>query len=222
MEINKSPQPRKVSEVIYINDRPLFPISWLHKQEFCEYQIYLENIMGIKVKPTKQMVEGKQEHEKLYDEFKKKATPATLDEMLLESKKAQIFSRELSVRDLGHGIYGLIDEVLLTPDSFIVIDDKPGTKTFLSNINQVYGYCLAFRAVVAQQDNRPIVAALRERGTDKIYWNLPFDLQAEEHITTIIEHIHSLLIGGIEFSSSDNPNKCRACRFRERCDRLCL
>jgi hypothetical protein len=63
------------------------------------------------------MVEGKQEHEKLYEEFKKEAVPATLDEMLLESKKAKILSRELSVRDLGHGIYGLIDEVLLTPDS---------------------------------------------------------------------------------------------------------
>ena len=219
MKINNLSQNRRVSGVIYINDRPLFPISWLHKQEFCEYQIYLENIMGIKVKPTKQMVDGKQEHEKLYDEFKKEAVPATFDEMLLESKKVQVYSRELRVRDLGHGIYGLIDEVLITPDSFIVIDDKPGTKTFLSNINQVFGYCLAFKAIVAQ-DNRPLVAALRERGTDNIYWNVPFDLQAEEHITNIVERIHSLLVGELEFSSSDNPNKCRACRFKERCDRI--
>ena len=122
MKINELPKPNKVSEIIYINERPLFPISWLHKQEFCEYQIYLENVMGIKVKPTKQIIEGKQEHEKLYDEFKKEAVPATFDEMLLESKKVQVYSREFRVRDLGHGIYGLIDEVLLTPDSFIVID----------------------------------------------------------------------------------------------------
>ena len=125
------------------------------------------------------------------------------------------------MRDLGHGIYGLIDEVLLTPDSFIVIDDKPGTKTFLSNINQVFGYCLAFKSAVVLQDSRPVIAALRERGTDNIYWSVPFDPQAEGHITTITERIHSLLIGGLEFSSSDNPNKCHACRFRERCDRLC-
>ena len=61
----------------------------------------------------------------------------------------------------------------------------------------------------------------RERGTDNIYWSMPFDPEAEGHITTVIERIHSLLIGALEFSSSDNPNKCRACRFRERCDRLC-
>jgi CRISPR/Cas system-associated exonuclease Cas4 (RecB family) len=221
MKINEFPQPKKVSGVIYINERPLFPISWLYKQEFCEYQIYLENVAGIKVEPTRQMVVGKQEHENLYEEFKKEAVPATLDEMLLESKKAQIFSRELSVRDLGHGIYGLIDEVLLTPDSFIVVDDKPGTKTFLSNINQVFGYCLAFKSSVVLQDSRPVIAALRERGTDNIYWNESFDSEAEGHITTIIERIHSLLIGELEFYSSDNPNKCRACRFKERCDRFC-
>ncbi len=221
MKISKLPQSKKISGVKYINERPLFPISWLQKQEYCEYQIYLENVAGIKVEPTKQMVVGKQEHENLYEEFKKEAIPATLDEMLIESKKVQILSRELSVRDLGHGIYGLIDEVLLTPDTFIVIDDKPGTKTFLSNKNQVFGYCLAFKSSVVSQDGRPVIAALRERGTDNIYWNEPFNLQTEGHIIAVIERIHSLLIGALEFNSSDNPNKCCACRFRERCDRLC-
>jgi CRISPR-associated exonuclease Cas4 len=221
MNIDKLPQSKKVSGVIYINERPLFPISWLHKQEFCEYQIYLENVAGIKVEPTKQMVVGKQEHENLYEEFKKEAVPATMDEMLLESKKAQILSRELSVRDLGHGIYGFIDEVLLTPDAFIVIDDKPGTKTFQSNINQVFGYCLAFKSSIVLQDSRPVIAALRERGTDNIYWSEPFNPKAEGHITAVIKRIHSLLIGALEFNSSDNPNKCRACRFKEICDRSC-
>ena len=116
MNINDLPQPKKVSGLIYFDYKTLFPISWLNKQDYCEYQIYLENIAGIKVEPTKQMVVGKQEHENLYKEFKKEAVPATIDEMLLESKKAKILSRELPVRDLGHGIYGLIDEVLLAPD----------------------------------------------------------------------------------------------------------
>ena len=98
-------------------------------------------MLGIKVAPTREMIEGKQEHQNLYDQFEKEAVPATLEEMLLESKKVTVFSRELRVRDTKHGIYGLIDEVLLTPNEFIVIDDKPGTKTFLSNIHQVFGYC---------------------------------------------------------------------------------
>jgi len=211
--------PGKIAGTIYIHNRLLFPISWLDKQEFCEYQIYLENIVGIKVEPTRQMIEGKQEHESLYQEFKKEAIPATLDQMLLQSKQVSLFSRELMVRDADHGIYGMIDEVLLTPDSFIVIDDKPGTRTFPSHINQVFGYCLAFKYSVTGQDSRPVIAALRERGTDNIFWNMHFNEEAEEHICAVIAHIHSLLKGEEEFTASNNPNKCRACKFREKCDR---
>lgn len=211
--------PGRITGTIYINNRLLFPVSWLNKQEYCEYQIYLEHIAGIKVEPTRQMAEGKREHETLYEEFKKEAVPSTIDQMLSESRKISVLSRELSVRDIGHGIYGMIDEVLLTPDAFIVIDDKPGTGVYLSSINQVYGYCLAFKYTLAIQDNRPVIAALRERGTDNIFWHEPFDLQAEKHICTVIERIHSLLNGNGEFTASDNPNKCRACRFRTKCDR---
>ena len=99
MNLNELPPPKKVSGLIYIDQRPLFPISWLNKQDYCEYQIYLENVAGIKVEPTKQMVEGKEEHENLYEEFKKEAVPATMEEMLLESKKVQVLSRELPIRD---------------------------------------------------------------------------------------------------------------------------
>jgi len=211
---------KQISEIIYIDDRALFPISWLHKQEYCEYQIYLENMLGIKVAPTQAIIEGKQEHQDLFDKFEKEAVPATLEEMLLESKKVTVFSRELRVRDTKHGIYGLIDEVLLTPGEFIVIDDKPGTKTFLSNIHQVFGYCLAFREEIGLSDNRPIVAALRERGTDNIYWHTPFNGPAEKEIVDVIERVHSLISGSLPFSSSENPNKCRACRFQDRCRRV--
>lgn len=211
---------RKVSEVIYRTNQMLFPISWLHKREFCEYQIYLENVKGIKVEPTKEMTEGKEEHEQLFSEFKKKAVPATLDEMLDKSKIAEVFSRELPVRDLKHGIYGLVDEILLTPDEFIVIDDKPGTKTFLSHIHQIYGYCLAFKEEIQHQDTRPLVAALRERGTDNVYWKSPFNREAEEMVVSVVERVHALLNGKVHFSSSDNANKCRACRLRDNCDQL--
>jgi len=210
---------KQISGVIYIDDRALFPISWLHKQGYCEYQIYLENILGIEAAPTREMIEGKQEHQDLYDQFEKEAVPATLEEMLLESKKVTVFSRELRIRDTKHGIYGLIDEVLLTPTEFIVVDDKPGTKTFLSNIHQVFGYCLAFREEIGISDNRPIVAALRERGTDNIYWHTPFDETAEKEILSVIERVHSLISGTLPFISTTNANKCRPCRFWDKCQR---
>jgi CRISPR/Cas system-associated exonuclease Cas4 (RecB family) len=165
------------------------------------------------------MVEGKQEHEQLYDAFKEKAVPATFEEMLVQSKTVQVFSREFRVVDAKHGVYGLVDEVMLTPEEFIVIDDKPGTKTFLSNIHQVYGYCLAFKETAKALDSRRIMAALRERGTDNIYWRAPFDELAEHTIIKVIRHIHAAISGSEVFNSANNPNKCKACRLKTNCDR---
>ena len=210
-----------IKGLIYNDGKPLFPISWLHKHGYCEYQLYLEHVAGIKVEPTKQMIEGKQEHEVLYQDFNKGAVPATIGEMLSESKKAQVLSREFFVVDPQHGIYGLIDEVLMTPESFIVIEDKPGRKSYLSNINQVFGYCLAFKHAVVPEDTRPIIGALRERGTDNIYWNALFDSQMEGQIVQVVERVHSLLVGGVEFDATANPKKCGACRFHEACDHFC-
>ncbi len=51
-----------ISQVKIIADKNNFPISWLNKQGFCEYGIYLENVKGISVKPTKSMLQGTKEH----------------------------------------------------------------------------------------------------------------------------------------------------------------
>ena len=215
----KHPQ---ISEVILIEGRDLFPISWLHKREYCEYQIFLENMKGIEIKPTKAMIKGKLEHERLESEFREKAVPATFAEMMEQSKAIKVLSRELPVRSFQYGIYGLIDEIHLSPNEFVVIDDKPGTKVYLSNIRQVYGYCLAFKYMVKHQNNRQIVAALRERGTNNIYWKTPFDEDAENEVISVINHVHGLILGNKQFKSNKNPNKCRACRFKMNCDRAVL
>lgn len=207
------------SEYKLIDNQAFFPVSWLHKQGFCEYQLYLEIVKGIKPKPTRQMIEGKEEHEKLYSEFKAAAVPATFDQMLDLSKTEAVSSREFRVRDSEHGIYGLVDEILMTPDQYIIIDDKPGTTAYPSQINQVYGYCLAFKGVIKSIDDRRIVAALRKRGSNKIFWRSPFDNPAERHIASLVKHIHGLISGSEEFGSSDNPNKCRACSLKTACDR---
>lgn len=205
-----------IKQVKYIKDRLLFPISWIQKQDYCEYQIFLENIRGIKVKPTRAMTEGKEEHERLYVEFAEKAVPATLEEMLAESVTVPVLSREFRVDDYQHGIYGYIDEVRMSPDCFMVIDDKPGVRVFLSSIHQVLGYCLAFKSI-SPGDPRQIIAALRERGTDNIIWQNLFDSSAEEEIIAIIDHIHDLLMGRAEFKRSTNPNKCHSCRLSSHC-----
>jgi CRISPR-associated exonuclease Cas4 len=206
-----------ISQVKIIADKNNFPISWLNKQGFCEYGIYLENVKGLMVKPTKSMIQGTKEHAILESNFKVDAVPATFDEMIETSKKGEILSRELPVISKVHGIRGFIDEVWMTPDEFIIIDDKPGSRAYLSSINQVYGYCIAFKEMVPEK--RRIVASLRERGTDNIYWASYFDEKAEKDILKLINRMHKLLTGETEFKPTKNPNKCRGCRFNTLCDR---
>ena len=206
-----------ISQVKIIADKNNFPISWLNKQGFCEYGIYLENVKGIEIKPTRSMVQGTKEHAILEDKFKVGAEPATFDEMLETSKTGEILSRELPVISKHYGIRGFIDEVWMTPDEFIIIDDKPGKVAYSSSINQVYGYCLAFKEMLPEK--RRIVASLRERGTENIYWSSYFDGKAEEDIIKLIKRMHKLLDGETEFIPTNNPNKCRGCRFNILCDK---
>ena len=62
-------------------------------------------------------------------------------------------------------------------------------------------------------------AALRERGTDSNYWHTPFDGPAEKEILDVIERMQSLISGSMPFSSTENPNKCHACRLQNNCQR---
>ena len=215
--IKKSAYHPTISQVKIIADKNNFPISWLNKQGFCEYGIYLENVKGIEVKPTKSMLQGTEEHTALEENFKEGAEPATFEEMLETSKTSEILSRELPVISKQHGVRGFIDEVWMTPDEFIIIDDKPGTVAYSSSINQVYGYCLAFKEIIPEK--RRIVASLRERGTENIYWASYFDEKAENDIIKLINRMHKLLVGETEFKATDNPNKCRGCRFNHLCDK---
>jgi len=212
---SKSAQHPIISQVKIIEDKNNFPISWLNKQGFCEYGIYLENVKGIEIKPTKYMREGTKAHATLEAKFKEDAEPATFDEMLETSKTGEILSRELPVISKQYGIRGFIDEVWMAPDEFIIIDDKPGTRAYSSSINQVFGYCLAFKEMLPEK--RRIVASLRQRGTENIYWASYFDEKAEKDIINLINRIHKLLNGELEFKATNNPNKCRSCRFNIVC-----
>ncbi|HTX60717.1 MAG TPA: PD-(D/E)XK nuclease family protein [Methanobacterium sp.] len=211
-----TPHP-SISQVRVIESQNNFPISWLNTQAYCEYSIFLENVKGITTEPTKAMREGTKGHSELETEFRKDAEPATFEEMLETSRTAEILSRELPVESARHGIRGFIDEVWMTPDEFIIIDDKPGTRAYPSSINQVYGYCLAFKDQVPE--DRRIVASLRERGTDNIFWSSYFDDAAEKAVLNVIQRLHGLLDGTIEYIPTKNPKKCRSCRFKPRCDR---
>lgn len=204
-----------IKGVQIIEGKNNFPISWLNQQGYCEYQIYLQYFQGIKVGETKAMSKGTNIHNQLEEKFQETATPATFEEVLDLSKTQKTVTREMFVISPEHGIRGFIDEIWMTPDKFVIIDDKPGTQAYNSTINQVRAYCLAFKNMT--NDNRKIVGALRQRGTDNIFWNEEFDENAEKSIKFLIKRMNGLFNGEKPFIKTKNTNKCKNCRFKSYC-----
>ena len=71
--------------------------------------MYLDQVKGVTVNDTPAMVE----------------VEYTFEEAVKESRRTPISSRELYVEDRSLDIRGYIDELVLSPDGFTVIDDKP-------------------------------------------------------------------------------------------------
>lgn len=192
-----------------------FPISWLNQQGYCEYQLYLQYFKGVKVGETPAMTTGTKVHNQLEEKFQESATPATFDEVLEFSKTEKTVTREMFVISPEYGIRGFIDEIWMTPDEFVIIDDKPGNQAYGSTINQVRAYCLAFKNMI--NDKRKIVGALRQRGTDNIFWSEEFDEDAQKSIKFLIDRMDGLFKGEKPFIKTKNPNKCKSCRFQSYC-----
>ena len=64
--------------------------------------------------------------------------------------------------------------------------------------------------------DKKIYGALRERGTNNIFWQNPFEEKEEKEIVKVIDRMQGLIKGNLDFKSTDNPNKCRSCRFCAR------
>ncbi len=193
-----------------------FPISWLNQQGYCEYQIYLEYVKGIETEPTEAMTHGSRIHEELEDIFKQDATPSTFEDAVEASKEKATLSRECFVIAPQYGIRGYIDEIWMKPDEIVIIDDKPGRTPYESTMNQVRAYCLAYKDMTC--DERKIKGALRERGTENLFWIEVFTPEVEKSIRFTISRMHGLLDETKPFIATKNPKKCRSCRFNNDCE----
>ncbi len=193
-----------------------FPISWLNKQGYCEYQLYLEHMKGIEAGPTKAMTHGSEIHKQLEDAFKQDATPTTFENAIEASKSESLMSREVFVVAPEYGIRGYIDEIWMKPEEIVIIDDKPGRTPYASTMNQVRAYCLAYKDMTG--DTRKIKGALRERGTDNLFWIETFEEKTEKQIKFTIDRMHGLFDGTKPFMPTKNPKKCKSCRFKNDCE----
>ena len=205
-----------IKGVQIIEGKNNFPISWLNKQGYCEYQIYLEHMKGIETAATPEMTHGSSVHEQLETIFKQDATPASFEQAVEESKQTSSMSREVFVIAPEYGIRGYIDEIRMKPEEIVIIDDKPGRTPYQSSMNQVRAYALAYKSMT--NDDRTIKSALRERGTDNLFWIEPFTPEVEKEIKFTINRMQGLIEGSKPFIPTKNPNKCRSCRYSRYCE----
>lgn len=215
-----------ISGVRLYEGKPFFPISWLHTQAYCEYQIYLQHFQGIKLRPTPSMKEGVKRHAQLYRDFREKATEKGTIQELLQKVKAEgisYSSRELGVVGVFSGIYGKIDNIVLSPERIEIIDDKPSERVWPSDVRQVWGYCLAFKENFAP--DLPIFGAVQHRDTRAVLFREQLTPEIERIMKDdVILRIRELILGLRQFEPTTQPRKCQSCRFGQAgiCDRsLC-
>ena len=140
----------------------------------------------------------------------------TIEEALLKAKSEAIETARRNLRVYGSTLHGTIDEIYIRPEEIVIIDDKPCDKAYQSYINQVFGYCLAFKE--QYNPKQPIIGAVRNYKAGKETWRQPFSLSEEESIKIVVARIQGIIRGEIRPIAARVPEVCRSCRFSFRCD----
>ena len=194
------------------------PIHLLQILHFCEYQIYLEYVKNLKPEPIKEMEEGKKYHQLLEKEHLEKAKIKLKDinDAISKVRKENIILKAREFRVEGEQLYGLIDEIYITPKEIIVIDDKLSKFPYYSNKIQVWGYCLAIQDILEQK--MPIKGALRCLLNGKIIWQEYFSNECKIKVTNSINRILDIICGKKKPAHTTNSRKCMKCRFNTLCE----
>lgn len=201
-------------------------VHWLHEQAFCEYTIYLEQIKGVKDPEAQELDEGTAVHTDLLEKHEAQATlpPMTTGEALEYSAKEEetVKMRELPVK--GERLHGLIDEIWFTSKAVFIFDDKPRSPDgipFRGEQRQAKGYCLAFSEAYPE-NQLPIVAAIRDRDKrDKssLLWSQRFTPADKDEVNESLDRILGIINGSWDAVPTQNPRKCRRCRWQPFCDK---
>ncbi len=197
------------------------PISWLHTQDYCEYQIFLEHVKGISAGRSAAMETGSMGHAKLDAEHAAKVTEVmSLEEALVQSAERRVTLVMRGVDVENDYLKGNIDEIQLDPVQITIIDDKPTKgRAWPADIKQVWGYCWAYSD--QRKPDRPLYGAVRDRDTQDFVWQESFTEAARNSTYNTVMRLLDILKGNRAAVPTKKPQKCRPCRFREVCDK-CL
>lgn len=200
------------------------PIHWFHNQAFCEYEIFLAQVKGIPdPSPNREDIEeGRLIHTELLKSHEAGAilTDKSILELATEAQLSGVTSvlRELLV--VSKRMIGSIDEVWIASDGAYVVEDKPRSKQgkpFLSETRQAQGYASAFKECHSLPV--PIITVVRDRSTGDWLWQKLLDEEDERKVNEVLDRIEGILGGIRQAEPTNNPNKCRYCRWSPFCDK---
>lgn len=175
----------------------------------CPRRFLFRKIFGQKM--TFAMVKGAKAHAKKYGEHKERADRSLELGIAVDMAMAggELIGREVEV--FGNGLYGIIDEVQLSPDNATVIDFK-SSLTPRGKL-QVLAYASALRALGCKQ----ITAKILRTQDEEVLWERSFDDDDYWFVESVKQRLHSTVRSGI-FPKKVDPQICKTCPFVKICD----
>ncbi|MFH1209593.1 MAG: PD-(D/E)XK nuclease family protein [archaeon] len=218
-----------------INNKYIFPISWLHTQQYCECYFYLW-LLGHSPKKTEKMIEGEEEHSAREKEFK----PAPIKEVIKDTLDEELdyFVFRTNLLSIKEQLLGIQDEIVSIPKEkkIIIVEQKPGFYVFDSDKLQAYGYALAFIDQFSSQlenewKNFTIEIAIRDRKKfhnstllNKNIHPIKFIKHREEinqdHFNLVrnsVFRIDNIIKNKIKPTAPENIKKCKSCSLNNVC-----
>ena len=196
-------------------------ISWINTYYYCPYQIYLSEVKGYRVPPTKNMIAGTTAHMNLEKEHEELVeVEMSIEEALKvakEEKKAFSY-REVPVyqKYRRFQVGGKMDMLIIYPDHVEIIEDKTSERAYLSSIMQLWGYALIFRD--SHKLDRKIVGVVRNSLTKKEMFREGFEKHHEKEVAEVFEKLYLISRGTLIPSVNPSEKKCENCRFKDVCD----
>lgn len=196
--------------------RNTIAVSLLYTQAFCEYKLFLEEVNGLRARPTDAMLKGLNAHSRLKAQLLiTKDSLISIDGALLKAESEGLVIKKKEFMVNGKTLRGRIDEIHIGPYEITIIDNKPGTTVHTSCTNQVFGYCLAFKE--AYHPKQPIYGAIRNEHTGNEIWRMPFTASEEANINILVKRIQGILNSEIRAIPNQVPEICNSCNFNYMC-----
>lgn len=187
------------------------PIFMLASSEYCEYQFYLEKVVGVGAEDTPEIRAGIEKHDVLFEKHLSEREEELVD-VATEIEKVMETGTKWKVRELevqNEDLIGRIDEVQFSPSGILIIDDKPSNRVF---------NCISFRfGLIVLRSGIIILQICRyQQDNRNLFWKRDFNEHQHRAVLYKIERLRAILDGEL-IPKPAHPKECLKCHFKRVC-----